>query len=163
MTIKTFNQEFLSLTGQCKPFDACADGYCRGEGAGAVVLKRLSDAAKNNDNILGVTVGSAANQNHNFSHITVPQVDSQVNLYNKVMKMGNVRPESVTYVEAHGTGARVGDPVEVRSIRDAYGGPQRYSLLHFASIKGNIGHTKTAAGVAGLIKVLLMMKHGKIP
>ncbi|KAM0304142.1 hypothetical protein ACHAO8_011378 [Botrytis cinerea] len=154
---------FLSSTGQCRPFDASADGYCRGEGVGAVVLKRLSEAVTDKDNILGVIVGSAANQNHNFSHITVPHADSQANLYNKVMKMGNVRPETVTYVEAHGTGTRVGDPVEVSSIRDAYGGPQRDSTLYFASIKGNIGHTEAAAGVSGLIKVLLMMKHRKIP
>ncbi|PQE27928.1 Beta-ketoacyl synthase protein [Rutstroemia sp. NJR-2017a BBW] len=154
---------FLSPTGQCKPFDASADGYCRGEGVGAVVLKRLSDAVADKDNILGVIVGSGANQNHNVSHITVPHADSQFKLYNKVMKMGNVRPEAVTYVEAHGTGTRVGDPVEVNSIRHAYGGPQRDSTLYVASIKGNIGHTEAAAGVSGLIKVLLMMKHGKIP
>ncbi|KAK6593243.1 Iterative polyketide synthase CazM 3 [Botrytis cinerea] len=135
---------FLSSTGQCRPFDASAD-------------------VTDKDNILGVIVGSAANQNHNFSHITVPHANSQANLYNKVMKMGNVRPETVTYVEAHGTGTRVGDPVEVSSIRDAYGGPQRDSTLYFASIKGNIGHTEAAAGVSGLIKVLLMMKHRKIP
>ncbi|TAQ89052.1 hypothetical protein B7494_g2621 [Chlorociboria aeruginascens] len=154
---------FLSPTGQCKSFDASADGYCRGEGVGVVVLKRLSDAVKDNDHIISVIVGSAVNQNHNYNHITVPQTSSQVELSQKVMKMGNVRPEAVTYVEAHGTGTRVGDPVEVRSIRDAYGGPRRDSLLYFASIKGNIGHTEAAAGVSGLIKVLLMMKHGKIP
>ncbi|KAI1140804.1 BcPKS19, polyketide synthase [Hypoxylon sp. FL0543] len=154
---------FLSPTGQCKPFDADADGYCRGEGVAVVVLKRLSDAVKDNDNILGVIVGSAANQNHNFSHITVPQSDSQVDLYRKVMKLGDANPESVSYVEAHGTGTGVGDPVEVRSIRDAFGGPHRDSLLHFGSIKGNIGHTEATAGIAGLIKVLLMMRHGKIP
>ncbi|KAI1205468.1 BcPKS19, polyketide synthase [Annulohypoxylon truncatum] len=154
---------FLSPTGQCKPFDAGADGYCRGEGVGVVVLKRLSDAIKENDNILGVIVGSAANQNHNESHITVPHSGSQVDLYQKVMQLGNVRPESVSYVETHGTGTGVGDPVEVRSVRDAFGGPHRDSILHFASIKGNIGHTEATAGVAGLIKVLLMMKHGKIP
>ncbi|GAW22253.1 hypothetical protein ANO14919_117890 [Xylariales sp. No.14919] len=154
---------FLSPTGQCKPFDAAADGYCRGEGVGVVVLKKLSNAVKDNDNILGVIVGSAANQNHNCSHITVPHSGSQASLYQKVMKLGSVRPESVSYVEAHGTGTGVGDPVEVRSIRDAFGGHQRDSVLHFGSIKGNIGHTEATAGIAGLIKVLLMMRHGKIP
>ncbi|KAF2972671.1 hypothetical protein GQX73_g957 [Xylaria multiplex] len=154
---------FLSPTGQCKPFDAAADGYCRGEGVGVVVLKKLSDAVKENDNILGVIVGSAANQNHNCSHITVPHSGSQASLYQKVMKLGGVRPEAVSYVEAHGTGTGVGDPVEVRSIRDAFGGAQRDSLLHFGSIKGNIGHTEATAGIAGLIKVLLMMRHGEIP
>ncbi|KAI0862679.1 BcPKS19, polyketide synthase [Xylaria cubensis] len=154
---------FLSPSGQCKPFDAAADGYCRGEGVGVVILKKLSDAIADNDNILGVIVGSAANQNHNFSHITVPHSGSQASLYQKVMGLGGVKPESVSYVEAHGTGTGVGDPVEVRSIRDAFGGPQRDSLLHFGSVKGNIGHTEATAGVAGLIKVLLMMRHRKIP
>uniref|UniRef100_A0AAU8H3S3 G12668 n=1 Tax=Sporormiella sp. TaxID=2012087 RepID=A0AAU8H3S3_9PLEO len=153
----------LSPTGQCKPFDAAADGYCRGEAVAVVVLKPLSDAIKDNNDILGVIVGSAANQNRNFSHITVPHADSQAELYEKVMKLGKVEPESVSYVEAHGTGTGVGDPVEVNSIRDAFGGPQRDSLLHFGSIKGNIGHTEASAGVSGLIKVLLMMKYGQIP
>ncbi|KAI0455410.1 BcPKS19, polyketide synthase [Xylaria acuta] len=154
---------FLSPSGQCKPFDAAADGYCRGEGVGVVILKKLADAIKDNDNILGVIVGSAANQNHNCSHITVPHSGSQASLYQKVMGLGGVKPELVSYVEAHGTGTGVGDPVEVRSIRDAFGGPQRDCLLHFGSVKGNIGHTEATAGVAGLIKVLLMMRHGKIP
>ncbi|KAI1755466.1 BcPKS19, polyketide synthase [Xylaria castorea] len=154
---------FLSPSGQCKPFDATADGYCRGEGVGVVILKKLSDAIEDNDNILGVIVGSAANQNYNCSHITVPHSGSQASLYQKVMGLGGVKPESVSYVEAHGTGTGVGDPVEVRSIRDAFGGPQRDSILHFGSVKGNIGHTEATAGVAGLIKVLLMMRHGKIP
>lgn len=154
---------FLSPTGQCKPFDESADGYCRGEGVGVVVLKRLSDAVENHDNILGVIVGSAANQNMNSSHVTVPHSGSQSSLYQKVMKLGSVEPEAISYVEAHGTGTGVGDPVEVRSIRDAFGGRSRNSTLHFGSLKGNIGHTEATAGVAGLIKVLLMMQHGKIP
>ncbi|KAK7993967.1 C6 finger domain-containing protein [Apiospora arundinis] len=153
---------FLSPSGQCKPFDAAADGYCRGEAVSVVVLKRLSDAIKENDNILGVVVGSAANQNHNHSHISAPQSDSQLDLYRRVIKLGGVEPEAVTYVEAHGTGTGVGDPVEVRSIRDAFGGTQRESLLHFGSIKGNIGHVEATAGVAGLVKVLLMMRHRTI-
>lgn len=154
---------FLSPTGQCKPFDSGADGYCRGEGVAVVVLKPLSDAIKDGDNVLGVISGSAANQNYNDSLITVPHSGSQSELYREVLKLSNLRPESVSYVEAHGTGTGRGDPVEVRSIRDVFGGPQRDSMLHFSSIKGNIGHTEGTAGVAGLIKVLLMMKHNLIP
>ncbi|CAI6331173.1 unnamed protein product [Periconia digitata] len=154
---------FLSPSGQCKPFDAGADGYCRGEGVGVIVLKKLEDAISEKDNILGVIVGSAANQNHNLSHITVPHSGSQVDLYQKVMKSAGVDPKTVSYVETHGTGTGVGDPVEYRSVRDAFAGPTRKDLLHFGSIKGNIGHTEATAGIAGLLKVLLMMQHGKIP
>ena len=154
---------FLSPSGQCKPFDASADGYCRGEGVGVVVLKPLTAAMQENDNILGVIVGSAANQNQNLSHITVPHSGSQVQLYRKVMKLAGIEPESVSYVEAHGTGTGVGDPVECESIREAFGGPSRNTTLHFGSIKGNVGHTEATAGIAGVIKVLLMMQHGKIP
>ena len=96
---------FLSPTGQCKPFDASADGYCRGEAVSVVVLKPLSDAIKENDNILGVIVGTAANQNRNYSHISAPQSESQLELYQKVIKLGGVEPESISYVEAHGTGS----------------------------------------------------------
>lgn len=96
---------FLSPSGQCKPFDADADGYCRGEAVAVVVLKPLSEAIQDNDNILGVVVGSAANQNRNFSHITAPHSGSQVELYEKVMKLSGVKSDSVTYVEAHGTGS----------------------------------------------------------
>lgn len=97
---------FLSPSGQCKPFDADADGYCRGEGVAAVVLKPLKDAIKEKDDIIGVIVGSAANQNQNLSQITAPYSPSQVDLYNKVMKLGAVKPEAVSYVEAHGTGSK---------------------------------------------------------
>ncbi|KAJ5161072.1 Acyl transferase/acyl hydrolase/lysophospholipase [Penicillium capsulatum] len=154
---------FLSPSGQCKPFDSAADGYCRGEGVSAVVLKPLADALKEKDHVFGVIVGSAANQNVNLSHITVPHSGSQVKLYRNVMSQAEVHPHSVTYVEAHGTGTSVGDPVECNSIAEALGGPSRNSTLHFGSIKGNIGHTEATAGIAGLVKVLLMMEHGQIP
>lgn len=95
---------FLSPSGGCKPFDASADGYCRGEGVAAVVLKSLSKAIEEGDNILGVIVGSAVNQNHNDAHITVPCSFSQTSVYNKVLDMANAPPSTVTYVEAHGTG-----------------------------------------------------------
>lgn len=154
---------FLSPTGQCKSFDAAGDGYCRAEGVAAVVLKPLADAVRDRDDILGVILGSAVNQNHSGSHIAVPQTASQTALYRKTMTLAGVRPEAVSYVEAHGTGTGVGDPVEVASIRTAFGGPQRHSTLHFGSIKGNLGHSEATAGVAGLVKVLLQMKNGKIP
>ncbi|KAI1320328.1 beta-ketoacyl synthase domain-containing protein [Xylariaceae sp. FL0255] len=154
---------FLSPSGQCKPFDAGADGYCRGEAVAVVVLKRLSDAMRDHDNILGVITGSAANQNHNYGPITAPNSASQVDLYRKVMKLSGVEKGEVSYVEAHGTGTGVGDPIEVNSLRDAFGGPERDSTLNFTSIKGNIGHTEATAGVAGLVKVLLMMRNRQIP
>ncbi|KAK7927489.1 polyketide synthase [Apiospora marii] len=155
---------FLSATGQCKPFDAGADGYCRGEAVAVVVLKSLSTAIQDRDNILGVITGSAVNQNANEAHITVPHSGLQTKLYRKVMTMAQVAPGDVTFVEAHGTGTTVGDPIEVRSLRDAFGGASRRdSTLYFSSIKGNMGHAESAAGVAGLIKVLLMLKHGQIP
>lgn len=97
---------FLSPSGQCKPFDADADGYCRGEAVAVVVLKPLAEAIKENDNILGVVVGSAANQNHNSGPITAPFSASQVELYQKCMKLGGVKPEAISYVEAHGTGSK---------------------------------------------------------
>ena len=95
---------FLSPSGGCKPFDASADGYCRGEGVAAVVLKSLTKAVEEGDNILGVIVASAVNQNHNDAHITVPCASSQTTLFKKVLSMANTSPSSVTYVEAHGTG-----------------------------------------------------------
>ncbi|KAK6852921.1 polyketide synthase [Apiospora arundinis] len=155
---------FLSPTGQCKSFDAGADGYCRGEAVAVVVLKSLKSALRDHDRILGVIMGSAVNQNANEAHITVPHSGSQTNLYRKAMNTAKVAPGDVTFVEAHGTGTTVGDPIEVRSLRDAFGGAsQRESMLHFSSLKGNMGHAESAAGVAGLIKVLLMLKHGQIP
>ena len=154
---------FLSPTGACKPFDAAADGYCRGEGVAVVVLKPLATAIEEKDNILGVIAGSAVNQNENCSHITVPHSGSQTSLYRKVSNLAGVDPRSVSYVEAHGTGTVVGDPLEVMSIREAFGGASREQTLYFGSVKGHIGHTEATAGIAGLIKVLLMMQHGMIP
>ncbi|KAK6218838.1 beta-ketoacyl synthase [Colletotrichum tabaci] len=154
---------FLSPTGQCKPFDTGADGYCRGEAVGVVVLKSLDAAIEENDHILGVVVGSATNQNPKEGPIVVPNSKAQASLLRKVMEMSDVLPEDVTYVEAHGTGTGVGDPIEVQSLRDAFGGPSRTSTLHFSSIKGNIGHAEAASGAAGLIKTILMLRHEQIP
>ncbi|CAG8890482.1 unnamed protein product [Penicillium egyptiacum] len=154
---------FLSPTGASKAFDATANGYCRGEGAGLVVLRPLADAIRNGDPILAVIGGSAVNQGSNCSPITVPDSNSQRSLYQKALVASGIPPEDVTYVEAHGTGTQVGDPIEFDSIRKAFGGPARSEKLHVGSIKDNIGHTETASGVAGLLKTVLMMQKHQIP
>ncbi|KAF6792044.1 polyketide synthase (beta-ketoacyl synthase), partial [Colletotrichum musicola] len=154
---------FLSPTGQCKPFDADADGYCRGEAVAVVVLKELSAAIEENDHILGVIVGSATSQNRKVGPIVVPNAKSQADLMRKATGIAGLSPEDVSYVEAHGTGTSVGDPIEGSSIREAFGGASRAEPLRFASIKGNIGHAEAASGAAGLIKALLMMQHGQVP
>ncbi|PKX88487.1 polyketide synthase [Aspergillus novofumigatus IBT 16806] len=154
---------FLSPTGASKAFDADADGYCRGEGAGLVVLRPLEDAISDVDPILAVITGTAVNQGSNCSPITVPVSESQMSLYGKSLAASGIAPEDVTYVEAHGTGTQVGDPIEFDSIRRMFGGRHRSEELYVGSIKDNIGHTETSSGVAGLVKTILMMQKGRIP
>lgn len=154
---------FLSPTGPCKTFDAKADGYCRGEGVGLVVLRKLSEAIKGKDNILGVITGSAVNQNSNVCAITVPHSPSQVKLYNKVTSLSEIDPLDVSFVEAHGTGTPVGDPIEFESIRQVFGDARRKQKLYVGSVKGNIGHTEAASGVAAVIKAVLMLQQETIP
>ena len=154
---------FLSPTGGSKPFSADADGYGRGEGGGLVVLKRLSDALRDDDHILGVIAGSAVNQNDNCVPITVPHTTSQGNLYERVTKQAGIAPRKVTFVEAHGTGTPVGDPIEMESIRRIFGAPDRDLPLIVSSAKGNIGHLEGASGVAALIKAILQIEHRIAP
>ncbi|KAL4961062.1 uncharacterized protein BDV14DRAFT_204062 [Aspergillus stella-maris] len=154
---------FLSPTGQCKPFDAAADGYCRGEGAGAVFLKRLSTAVQDGDQILGVIRGTSVNQNENCSAITAPSLRSLANVFNGVIRKARVDPKQISVVEAHGTGTQVGDRAEYDSVRTVLGGPGRSSPLSLGSVKGLIGHLECASGIAALIKVLLMVQNGTIP
>ncbi|KAL2130202.1 hypothetical protein VTI74DRAFT_6769 [Chaetomium olivicolor] len=150
---------FLSPTGATKPFDAAADGYCRGEGVGLVVLKKLSNALADGDNVLGVIASSAVNQNANCVSITVPHSTSQSVLYKRVADRSGINPYDLTFVEAHGTGTPVGDPIEMESIRQVFGGAQRRSPLFVSSVKGNIGHLEGASGVAALIKALLQIEY----
>ena len=154
---------FLSPTGGSKPFSADADGYCRGEGGGLVVLKRLSDAFRDDDHIISVIAGSAVNQNDNCVPITVPHTTSQGNLFIRATRQAGVAPNKIDFVEAHGTGTPVGDPVEMESIRRIFGGPDRQSSLIVSSAKGNIGHLEGASGVAALIKAILQMEHRLAP
>lgn len=150
---------FLSPTGATKPFDSKADGYCRGEGLGLVMLKKLSAAVADGDEVLAVIGGSAINQNDSCVPITVPNAPSQQNLYQNAAKQAGIQPQQVSFVEAHGTGTPVGDPIEMDSIRGVFGGPQRRSKLIVSSVKGNIGHLEGASGVAALIKAILQIQH----
>jgi len=154
---------FLSPTGQCKPFDQAADGYCRSEGGGLVVLKLLSQALADGDQVLGVIPGIATNQGGLSSSITIPHSAAQKKLYQTVLRQAGMKPDQVSYVEAHGTGTQAGDPLEIASIREVFGGQDRTDLLNVGSLKGNIGHTETAAGVAGLLKILAMINNASIP
>lgn len=149
---------FLSQTGATKSFDAGADGYCRGEGVGLVVLKSLPKALADGDTILGTILSTSVKQSSNVVPITVPYSPSQAALYHRVLKMAGVSPEDVSYLEAHGTGTPIGDPQEFQGIKEVFQSQTRTGPLYFASVKGNIGHTEGASGVAGLIKVLLMMQ-----
>ncbi|KAL8826088.1 MAG: hypothetical protein Q9170_007540 [Blastenia crenularia] len=154
---------FLSPTGQCKPFDKDADGYCRSDGVGLLLLKPLKVALKDTNHIIGVICGSATNQGGLSASITVPHSPSQVTLYHDILKQAQLTPDKVSYVEGHGTGTQVGDPLEIAGIREVFGSPQRDTVLHVGSIKGSIGHCETAAGVAGCIKALVMLQKGAMP
>lgn len=154
---------FLSPSGQCKPFDAAADGYCRADGVGLVFLKSLSQAVTDGDNVLGVIPGVATNHGGLSSSITVPYSRAQTALFETVLNRAGIKANQVSYVEAHGTGTQVGDPIEIASVREVLGGPQRDNYLHIGSLKANIGHSETAAGVGSLLKVLAMIQHGQIP
>ncbi|KAL0058113.1 hypothetical protein AAF712_015224 [Marasmius tenuissimus] len=156
---------FLSPTGQCQAFDASADGYSRSEGCGMFVLKRLSDAVTENDNILGVIRAISVNQSGRASSITHPHAPTQANLFRSLLDDAGIRdPTRINVVEAHGTGTQAGDPNELQSIRGVLCQNRHASNpLHVTSIKANIGHVETASGAAGLAKLCLMMKHSIIP
>ncbi|NEO70920.1 type I polyketide synthase, partial [Moorena sp. SIO3H5] len=153
----------LSANGRCKTFDATADGYVRGEGCGIVVLKRLSDALADGDNIQAVIRGTAINQDGHTSGLTVPHGPSQVDVIHQALKNGEIDPASVSYLEAHGTGTSLGDPIEVGAIGTVFEKTHSQEQpLIIGSAKTNIGHLEGAAGIAGLMKVVLQLQHQQI-
>jgi acyl transferase domain-containing protein/nucleoside-diphosphate-sugar epimerase/acyl carrier protein/SAM-dependent methyltransferase len=154
---------FLSQTGQCKPFDAKADGYCRGEGIAAVFLKKLSSAIEDGDQILATIAGSAVYQNQNCTPIFVPNAPSLSDLFRDVVGQARLEPKQITVVEAHGTGTPVGDPAEYESIRTVLGGTNRTTALQMSSVKGLIGHTECTSGLISLVKTILMIQEATIP
>ncbi|MXW07494.1 MAG: type I polyketide synthase, partial [Gammaproteobacteria bacterium] len=154
----------LSRTGKCRTFDAAADGFVRGEGCGMVVLKRLCDAEAQGDRIWGVLKGSAINQNGAAAALTVPNGTAQEQLFAETLSQTGFAPSDVDYIEVHGTGSELGDPIEVRAAAAVYGRNRESDKpLLLGTVKTNIGHLEAAAGVAGLIKVLLSMHHEIIP
>ncbi|KAL3461921.1 hypothetical protein BJX64DRAFT_288875 [Aspergillus heterothallicus] len=154
---------FLSPTGACKPFDAKADGYCRGEGIAAVFVKKMSQAVADGDVILGCIPSTAVYQNENCTPIFVPNSPSLSTLFANVTRNGGLDPRQVSVVEAHGTGTPVGDPAEYESILRVFGGSIRHNPMTIGSVKGLVGHTEGASGVIALIKILLMIQEGKLP
>ncbi len=150
--------------GRCKTFDARADGFVRSEGCGMLLLKRLSDALADGDPILAVIRGSAVNQDGRSSGLTVPNGRAQQAMLRAALANAGLAPAQVQFIEAHGTGTAIGDPIEVEALGAVLGQGRRADQpLFLSSVKTNIGHPESAAGVASLIKVILSMQHGEIP
>ncbi len=165
----------LSPDGRCKSFDDSADGYGRGEGCGLIVLKRLSDAMKNGDPVRAVVRGTAVNQDGRTNGFTAPSGLSQEKVLRKALEDSDLRPEDIGYIEAHGTGTPLGDPIEMEAIGKVYSPGRdvsekpvtspldpRPGSLYVGSVKANIGHLEAAAGIAGFIKAVLMLDYGSI-
>lgn len=155
---------FLSSDGRCKAFDGSADGYGRGEGGAVVVIKPLEQALRNGDEIYAQILGTAVSQDGHTDSITVPSEEAQQSAIAAALRRARIRPNEIGYVEAHGTGTPVGDPVEMRALAKALATDRAASdPLLVGSVKTNIGHLEAGAGVAGLIKTALVLKHGYIP
>ncbi len=152
----------LSPEGRCKAFDAAANGFVRGEGAGMVLLKRLSLAIADGDPIHGIIAGTALNQDGHTNGISLPSTEAQARLVRDACADAGIDPSRIGFVEAHGTGTAVGDPIEAHALAEALCADRTTPLL-IGSVKTNLGHLETAAGVAGLVKAVLALQHRQIP
>lgn len=163
------NGHFLSKTGQCKVWDEGADGYCRADGIGSVVIKRLEDAVADNDNILATVLAGATNHSAHAASITQPHAGAQKSNYAQVTQAAGINPLHVGYIELHGTGTQVGDAVESESVCDFFAPllprarRRADQPLYLGAVKSNIGHGEAAAGITSLIKVLLVFQNNEIP
>jgi acyl transferase domain-containing protein/acyl carrier protein len=153
----------LSPTGRCRTFSAAADGYVRSEGCGIVVLKRLADAIANGDSVLAVIAGAAVNHDGRSSGLTAPNGTAQRAVVRAALADAGIAAEDVDYVEAHGTGTRLGDPIEFHALGEVFASRSRERPVRVGSVKTNIGHLEAAAGIAGLIKVVLALQHREMP
>ena len=164
-TMITFSKSrMLAPDGRCKTFDAAADGYVRGEGCGVIVIKRLDDAIRDGDRIRAVIRGSAVNQDGASGGLTVPNGVAQQRVVTEALDRAGLSTGDIDYLEAHGTGTSLGDPIEVQAAAAALGrGRDAGRPLLIGSAKTNIGHLEAAAGVAGVLKVVLSLEHAELP
>jgi acyl transferase domain-containing protein/acyl-CoA synthetase (AMP-forming)/AMP-acid ligase II/acyl carrier protein/NAD(P)-dependent dehydrogenase (short-subunit alcohol dehydrogenase family) len=154
----------MAADGRCKTFDAAADGYVRSEGCGVVLLKRLADAERDGDRVLAVIRGSAVNQDGRSNGLTAPSGRAQREVIRRALADAGVAPAEIGYVEAHGTGTALGDPIEAAALQEVLGeGRDAAARCWIGSVKTNVGHLEAAAGIAGLIKVVLALERGRIP
>jgi acyl transferase domain-containing protein len=153
----------LSVDGRCRTFDQAASGFGRAEGGGMVVLKRLSDAQAAGDRIQAVILGSATNHNGRTNGLTAPSKAAQVAVIQQALNASRLSPADVDYVETHGTGTALGDPIEVNALGQVFADDKRIEPIRLGALKTNIGHMEAAAGIAGLIKAVLAIEHQQIP
>ncbi|KAF2676586.1 polyketide synthase [Lentithecium fluviatile CBS 122367] len=157
---------FLSTTGNCNAFDDEANGYCRSDAVGSVILKRVEDAIADKDPIFGVILGTNTNHCGQTDSITRPHEGDQTSVFRRIMRHANIDPLDVNYIEMHGTGTQAGDATEMKSVLSTFmpaSNDRSSAPMHLGSAKANIGHAESASGVTSLIKVLLMLKHSEIP
>nr|AQW44893.1 polyketide synthase [Corallococcus coralloides] len=163
-SLRVARGDALAPDGRCKTFDARANGFVRGEGCGVVVLKRLSDAVAAGDPILALLRGSAVNQDGKSAGLTAPNMVAQKDLLRQALRSAGLEPADVDCIEAHGTGTSLGDPIEMEAIKEVYGrGRPEQRPLVVSAAKTNIGHLEAAAGIAGVIKAVLSLRHQTIP
>ncbi|ORA77927.1 type I polyketide synthase [Mycobacterium malmoense] len=155
----------LSPTGRCKTFDALADGFVRSEGCGVVVLKRLADATRDGDRVLAVVRGSAINQDGRSNGMTAPNAAAQRDVITTALRLADAAADSVNYIETHGTGTILGDPIEFEALAATYGHVKGQSEggCALGSVKTNLGHLEAAAGITGFIKAILAVNRGYVP
>jgi acyl transferase domain-containing protein/NADPH:quinone reductase-like Zn-dependent oxidoreductase len=153
----------MSFKGRCQTFDASADGYVRGEGGAVLVMKRLSDARRDSDRILAVIRGSALNQDGRSSGLTAPNGQAQQAVIRAALANAGLSPSDISYIEAHGTGTSLGDPIEMKALGEVFGDRPADRPLMVGSVKTNIGHLEGAAGIAGLIKTVLALQNRTLP
>lgn len=154
----------LSKDFKCKTFDESADGYVRGEGCGVIILKKVKYAVSDGNNIISIIRGSAINQDGKSNGLTAPNALSQISVMKSALRRAGVRPDEVSYIETHGTGTKLGDPIEVNSLNEVYGlGRKCDNPCYIGSVKTNIGHLEGAAGIASIIKVAILLSENKIP